>query len=180
MNGNTTRLPKMDPGGWSGTHGSTAIPVCGSIRQRWARATCCRSVTPQEPTCVKDSGRPGKSASALHYGHSAGVDFGFNVRPTVGSHLGMRISSFAPKKPPNGSSSLSVRSASISGMDLSRPSSADSFVLCIRCLDGLPDLACGSWSRRGWTQPLDHLGAHGGARRLPKLRWAFNPSARLA
>jgi hypothetical protein len=51
---------------------------------------------------VKDSGRPGKSASALHYGHSAGVDFGFNVRPTVGSHLGMRISNFAPKKPSNG------------------------------------------------------------------------------
>ena len=23
---------------------------------------------------------------------------------------------------------------------------------------------------------LDHLGGHGGARRLPKLRWAFNPA----
>ena len=42
-------------------------------------------------------------------------------------------------------------SASISGTDLSRSSSTDSFVLCIRCLDGLPDLACGFWSRRGWT-----------------------------
>ena len=36
---------------------------------------------------MKDSGRPGKSASALHYGHSAGVDFGFNVRPTGVSQL---------------------------------------------------------------------------------------------
>jgi hypothetical protein len=42
-------------------------------------------------------------------------------------------------------------SASISGTDLSRPSSTDSFVLWIRCLDGLPDLACGFWRRRGWT-----------------------------
>jgi len=65
--------------------------------------------------------------------------------------LGMRISNFAPKKPSNGVSLTLCGSASISGTDLSRPSSADSFVLCIRCLDGLPDLACGSWSRRGWT-----------------------------
>ena len=69
----------------------------------------------------------------------------------VRSHLGLRISNFAPKRPSNGVSLTLCGSASTSGTDLSRPSSADSFVLCIRCLDGLPDLACGFWSRRGWT-----------------------------
>ena len=69
----------------------------------------------------------------------------------VGSHHGLRISNVAPKKPSNGVSLTLCGSASISGTDLSRPPSADSFVLCIRCLNGLLDLACGFWRRRGWT-----------------------------
>jgi hypothetical protein len=55
MNGSATGLPKMGPGGWSRTHGSTGTLARTSIRHLWAAPASCRSATPWVLMCWKVS-----------------------------------------------------------------------------------------------------------------------------